>query len=1052
VDLRSGIYEQVVNVAIAQGIRALGPELQAQIAPITAGEADTLLARYLYGVLLKGLRLIREDHGDDVSLEHQIHACNELIGVLSRLSREEDLLQWRIGAEQKLLLAIFMAAQGPAVHATPGAIKVVRPETSLSTSTLFTGSAHEPSMVEELKREIASADRVDLLVSFIKWSGLRLIIDQLQAFAERGHLRVITTSYMGATDVKAVVELRKLPNTQVRISYDTRATRLHAKAYMFYRDSGFSTAYIGSSNLSSAAIGSGLEWNVKITAKDMPHILRNISATFDTYWDDVDFVRFELTDEALLRQALSSERASATALAPYQFRIEPYPFQKEILERLAAERELHGRYRNLVVAATGTGKTVMAAFDYLRHCQEHIGEANRLLFVAHRHDILEQSLMCFRAILGNNNFGNLYFGEHRPLHYEHLFISIQTFNSQDFAQAVPPDYYDFIVVDEFHHAAAPSYRELLSYYRPKILLGLTATPERMDGLSIVNEFFDGFTAAEVRLPEAINRQLVAPFQYFGVSDNVDLRGIRFERGRYEISALENLYTANDLRTETIVRALQRYATDISKVIGLGFCVSVNHAKFMADRFSKRGIPSIALHGGSNPFERAEARRKLVNREVHFIFTVDLYNEGVDIPEVNTILLLRPTESLTVFMQQLGRGLRLCPGKDVLTVLDFIGQAHRQYSFEWKFRAMMGRTIRTVKTEVDEGFSSLPRGCHIHLERIAREYILENISNAIYNRRDLLARLRSFAHNSDLAPTLTNVLAHLGPLAPADIYRRGNTLAGLCQEAGVIAPIPSENDTRLARAFLRFSRWNSRRLIRFVGQSLEHGLPAGLTPEAELMLNMFHYTLWQKSPRVLGFTDAKDSLLSFRQHAVYRGELQELLAWCYRRIAHVDKNVDLGYPCPLDLHCSYSRDEIMAAFGVWTVDQQPDMREGVKWLADKQTDILLINLNKTERHFSPTTMYEDYAINERLFHWQSQSTTAATSPTGQRYIRHRQQNSHVLLLVREYKEIGGIAQPYIYLGKATYERHSGSKPMSIVWRLAEPMPATLVPVATQAGVV
>ncbi len=523
--LPSGLYEQIINLAIAEGLKGLPSDRFPVTEPLTGGDAQPILARYLYEVLARGLAYLRDKLSEEEALDQQVAACNQLIELMAHLTKEEDLLEWRIGSDNRLLLAILEKRNTTLALRRPSKVDVLRPETSLAMSTLFTGSALEPSMVSELKKEILTADRIDMLVSFIKWSGLRLIMDELSEFTKTRPLRIITTSYMGATDLKAMLELVKLPNTEVKVSYDTKSTRLHAKSYMFYRETGFSTVYIGSSNLSSAAVGGGLEWNVKVTEKDMPHIVRNVSATFETYWNDNDFQPFLETHEPELRRALQAERQPAGEDGHYLFSIEPYPFQKEILERLDSERELHGRCRNLVVAATGTGKTVISAFDYKRFCRTHPHQPNRLLFVAHRQEILKQSLACFRGIMRDSNFGELFYAGNRPERFDHLFISIQTFNSQDFKPATAPDYYDFIIVDEFHHAAAPSYQELLTYYQPKILLGLTATPERMDGFDLLSAYFDGRMAAEVRLPEAINRQLLVPFQYFGVTDEVDISNV-----------------------------------------------------------------------------------------------------------------------------------------------------------------------------------------------------------------------------------------------------------------------------------------------------------------------------------------------------------------------------------------------------------------------------------------------------------------------------------------------------------------------------------------------
>jgi superfamily II DNA or RNA helicase/HKD family nuclease len=605
---------------------------------------------------------------------------------------------------------------------------------------LFTGSALEPSLIQELKAEILSADRIDILVSFIKWSGIRLLMNELKQFCERGgRLRVITTAYTGATDVKAIDFLSSLPDAEVRISYDTAHTRLHAKAYYFERDSGFSTAYVGSSNISNPAITSGLEWNVKLTEKDSKPLIRKIQASFGSYWNDPEFLGYTEKDRAGFEEAVRKERrGSAGEGMPYFFDITPFPFQKEILERLLAERTIHNRYKNLVVAATGTGKTVISAFDFRRFRETN--PRARLLFVAHREEILRQSLATFRGILRDQNFGDTSIAGKIPSQIDHVFMSIQTFNSSGFSDRTPPDYYDFIIVDEFHHAAAASYQHLLSYYKPKILLGLTATPERMDNLDILS-WFDGRIAAEIRLTEAIGRNLLAPFHYFGVADSVDLDDVEWSRGRYNQGVLSKRYTGNDTRAGLIADSLRKYVTEIDEIIGLGFCVSIEHANYMATIFTRIGIPSVSLSSETGNDDRKSVLKRLRSKEIRFIFVVDLYNEGVDIPEVNTILFLRPTESMTVFLQQLGRGLRLCPGKECLTVLDFVGRQNANYHFDAKYRVLLADAHVPLTQQIRENTFSLPRGCFITLEKVARETVLAHIEQALGRRKGLESKSR-----------------------------------------------------------------------------------------------------------------------------------------------------------------------------------------------------------------------------------------------------------------------------------------------------------------------
>lgn len=456
--LPSGLYEQIINKLLRGKLVHEGDRL-IQTASLDKEEAPRILAKYLAEVIENGLHNLK-DHGQ--VLEAQLDLANKLIDTLVQGVGEPSLSEQAIDPEGEMLLALIDRKNN--VNALDEKAEIQRPVTSLAESSLFTGAVHEPSLYTELKLEIVSCDRIDMLVSFIKWSGLRLIIEELRRFTEAGgKLRVITTSYMGATDLKAIEELRELSNTEIKISYDTKRTRLHAKAYLFYRHTGFSTAYIGSSNLSNAALSSGLEWNVKATAKDLPDTLAKIEATFESYWHAKEFEVFTSGASERLAKALKSERYSGKdELNPYLFDITPFSYQQEILDRLDVERKVRGYYRNLIVAATGTGKTVISAFDYLRFRKENKGKPCRLLFVAHREEILKQSLACFRGVLKDGNFGDLYVGNYKPESLDHLFISIQTFNFRELDRYTTPDFYDFIIVDEFHHAAALSYQKLLS--------------------------------------------------------------------------------------------------------------------------------------------------------------------------------------------------------------------------------------------------------------------------------------------------------------------------------------------------------------------------------------------------------------------------------------------------------------------------------------------------------------------------------------------------------------------------------------------------------------
>ena len=1036
--LHDGLYEQVINKGLDSELS--GSEKLCQTAPIDTAEASKVLAKYVAEVVERGLENLKDNGGD---LHAQVALANQLISTIISETKESDFDTLSIADRAEQLLALFDRQN--TVWAIDEKARIIRPETSIAQSSLFTGAVHEPQMYTELKKEIVSCNRIDMLVSFIKWSGLRLIMDELTSFTKSGgELRIITTSYMGATDVKAIEELQKLPNTQIKVSYNTKITRLHAKAYIFYRNTGFTTAYVGSSNLSNAALTSGLEWNTKITKKDLPETVDKVTATFEFYWNDKEFEYYDEGQRERLSRALQAEKYFDTNNPEvYTMDIRPYSYQQEILDRLEAERTVRGYTRNLVVAATGTGKTVISALDYKRYRRQNIGRPCRLLFVAHREEILKQSMYTFRAVLKDANFGEMFVGNYRPDSLDNLFISIQTFNSQDFTTKTSPDFYDYIIVDEFHHAAAPTYQKLLEYYHPQILLGLTATPERMDGKNILG-YFNNRIAAEIRLPEAIDRKLLCPFQYFGVTDTVDLDQLKWSAGGYDKNELSKLYTMSGFiaqqRANLVVSSLLKYVTDINDVKGLGFCVTVDHAEFMCRYFNEHGIPSIFLSGKSPDEERHGAKNSLISGKVRFIFVVDIYNEGVDIPEVNTVLFLRPTESLTIFLQQLGRGLRLAEDKECLTVLDFIGQANRKYNFEDKFAALLSNTNRSVTREIKDGFVSSPKGCYIQLEKKAAKYILDNIRASYGNTAGLVSRVASFEEDTGTKLSLSNFLDYYH-LDPRSIYKF-TSFSRLCARADVIDDFSEPLEETITKAMVRLAVIDSRRWISFLLDILTRldDVDFGQLPGLEKrMLQMFYITVWGKAAEDWRSDEVWDNLYALADSPILLGELIELLQYQYNRIDFIDEPVDVGFDCPLDLHCTYTRDQLLVALDFM---KPATVREGVKWLPNQKLDVFFVTLNKADKDYSPTTMYNDYSINEWLFHWQSQSTTAERSSTGQRYIHHKEQGSRVLLFVREFKSdrISNGAEAYTYLGTANYVRHEGEKPMNITWQLDAPIPA------------
>lgn len=515
-------------------------------------------------------------------------------------------------------------------------------------------------------------------------------------------------------------------------------------------------------------------------------------------------------------------------------------------------------------------------------------------------------------------------------------------------------------------------------------------------------------------------------------------------GGYLPQELERAYTRNDARADLVVRSVREKLIDPLRACGLGFCVSVAHADYMAEYFRRCGIPAEALSGRTSNEQRQSVQQRLKRREINFIFVVDLYNEGIDIPQIDTLLFLRPTDSLTVFLQQLGRGLRLWEGKDCLTVLDFIGQAHRNYNWEARFRALIDHPKRRIDQEIEEGCLHLPLGCVVRLERMAQSYVLENIRSALsHSRPALLCRITNFEEDTRQLLSLGNFLDYY-QLPIDEIYRRGSW-SRLCAQAGVRADFSEPDEARFTKGLRRIAHINSPRQIQTLLALLSPSTEVGggeIDLLSERTLLMLHAAFWKDwRPECI-----TENIPRIRANPTLHAELLDLLRYRFSSLDAVPPRMDLPFPCPLELHAEYTRDEILAALGRWTLTQQREVREGVLYLQDLQADIFFITLNKTESAYSPTTLYEDYAISPEQFHWQSQSTTSERSPTGQRYIHHAEIGHTILLFVREDKERNNLACPYSFLGPVTYETHTGSRPMSIIWRLRHPIPARLLPMA------
>ncbi len=1004
-------------------------ELGAEFAKVDPADQPHVLARHIYELTRRAL----EGRADPAG---RIQLVNDLVALLEVPAAEVDPPARQL---QRLVVP-----PGPGVVD----IEPVRPKTPLSDAALLTNSTGEPNLAAELRAEIDTSDEVDLLCAFVKWHGLRLLEDQLGRLRRRkAPLRVITTTYMGATERAALDRLVRELGAEVRIQYDAARTRLHAKAWMFRRQTRYDTAYVGSSNLSRAALLDGVEWNVRLSRVATPSLLNKFHGTFDTYWNDTSF---EVYDPDVDRDRLDDALAEASGQRQHDrvtislsgLEVRPFAYQQHMLDELAVERDVHDRHRNLVVAATGTGKTVVAALDYRRLCGPTSSDRPRLLFVAHRKEILEQSLRTYQEVLADYRFGETYVAGARPERWDHVFASVQSLQSYGVTN-IPADTYNIVVIDEFHHAQAPTYRRLLDQLTPRELLGLTATPERADGIDVRAEFFDGRTATELRLWDALGKDLLCPFHYFAVADGTDLRRISWTRGRYDEGELSHVYTGNQARAAIVLQQVREKVINPGGMRALGFCVSVAHARFMAQTFSAAGIPALAVSGDTPAADRRRALEDLKSRRVNVLFAADLFNEGLDLPDVDTVLFLRPTESATIFLQQLGRGLRRTPDKAVLTVLDFVGNQRQEFRFDKKLRALTGETRRGLEREIERGFPFLPSGCQIVMDRQAQSLILENLRTQVANSwKSMTAELRSYG-DLDL-PTFV----HESGIELPDILRRGQrSWTQLRRDAGLPTPVGTPREDLLLKRMRAFAHVDDKLRAAGYRQLLSSKTPyAKLTGVEQRLARMLFFSAF---PSANGFSTYDDGLAAIRTEHAAAAELGAVVDLVFDETRHdalplTESLADV----PLRVHASYQREEILAALDYANLQRKPtSMMQGVAYSEPLNVDAFFVTLKKSEADYSPTTMYRDYPISPTLFHWESQNATSVASPAGQRYLNG---SSTVLLFCRiEHKGEYDTA-PYVLLGPASYVSHVGERPIAITWELQHAMPSTFFASATLAA--
>ena len=1039
--LPNGLYDLLLTTGIESRIA----DYAYVSAPDISGDA---FAQLISDVVSANLPIVMRGFK---SPEDQIEFANRLLGLISP------------GTSVEKVSALRALVKNPK---DDHSLVAVEPELPLGDFALLTNAYGEPSMLSQLREEMLSADGVDILIAFVFQTGLNTFADLIRKLRARDvRVRLITGVYRGSSEQKAINYLVEELGVEVKINYETHKNHLHAKAWIIHRDSGFTTAFVGSSNISVSAMETGLEWNVRLTKARSPHVLKKLTETFETYWSLRQFESYDpLTDQDRLAKALSSASGGNKDSSDFNFfgiDVTAKPHQAQMLLDLENERTNHDRHENLVVAATGTGKTVLSALDYMNLIRSQ-GSLPKLLFVAHRKEILLQARATFRAVLKNGEFGEVWADGQKPTEWKHVFASVQAIAKQEVLDDFARDHFEILIIDEFHHADAKSYRRLLDFFIPSEMVGLTATPERGDGIRVQDQFFDGRIATELRLWDALDSGLLAPFHYYGIGEETNFKNVEWKSGGYDANALSNLVTGNDVRDRLVLREIREKIANPLAMKALVFCVSVVHAENITDLFNRQGVSSKIVTGKTSAQDRANAISDLKFGNIQALISVDVFNEGVDIPEVDTVIMLRPTESPVVFLQQLGRGLRLAKDKSVVTVLDFVGSHRAEYRNDLKLSAMTGATRGNLENAIKKGFPYLPAGVVIALDALATENVLANLKNQVRPSKKIIeSEIADYFADPSQDSSLLGYLSYSGR-EMWEIYRHHSWL----EFCGLVAPDRYEPITVQERALLKTAAKlhhvdDPVRIAGYISVLTGRWKTSAAANDYDKRLFLMLYRLiWPDGRNSEGapFGSVEKAFDYMREHPRVVDELVTNLQMVGEAARTLPREIRFKEErLPLFAGARYLRDEILAATG-WALEEGMQIRGSDKVRASKGSqsgvvtihpldlDALFVTLNKDEKSFSPSTRYQDYAVSEKTFHWESPNSANIKTPLGKRIFGQRESKSDVLIAIQENK-----SNSFVLAGLADLAAAEGSNPIAVTWTLRTPLTPSLFKIAATANV-
>ena len=921
-----------------------------------------------------------------------------------------------------------------------------------------------------LKNELLNCKKFYFIVSFIRYSGLQILLSTLDELEKKGIKgEIITSVYLNITDSKSLRKLLSYKNIKVKI-YNNSSESFHTKAYLFEKNK-YHTCIIGSSNISQSALYSAEEWNVKLTESSFFEIYKKSISQFKNLWNSDKAI--ELSEDFVFEYENYKNNLKLQKTFDYRKvknnknHFEPNSMQKEILEKLKNTRK-SGNKKGLVVAATGTGKTYLAAMDIKNFFEN---KEKRFLFLAHREELLENAILVCKKIMkiGENKIGRI-FGGRKETEKKIIFATVQSLQNNYFEFS--KDYFDYIVIDEFHHSSAKSYTKILNYFNPKFLLGLTATPERMDGKDIL-ELCDYNLVGEMGLKRAMEQDLIAPFHYFGINDETfDYEKIPYKNGKYQEDILvKNL--SNNKRVDYIIESIKKIGFDGEKMSCIAFCENINHVNFMNKNFNKNGYISEILTSRTSKFEREKILEDFKNKKSEILCVVDILNEGIDIPNINLLLFLRPTFSSTIFTQQIGRGLRKFENKDFVTIIDFIGNHKKDYIIAKFFYEEMlnnknilySKKEKLIK-EIKTNFENIPMASYVELDRICQERIINKIEKINFNSKIMLKEAYDSFKN-EIGKNDDEILEIL------DFDRNIELFIELSSKYSsfYIAQknLESNSIDELNFSNIEFLSYLEKKLTLvepftylimdlFLDKKIKNITESDVLKKYKNYFNILEFKNTYLIKRILKEL-VEDEILDFESNSEFKNEKNYKISKKYKNNFFKDKNflkrlkqlIILGLSEFKNNDISQFNENILINYKEYKrielqilLDSKVPKGSWRAGYANTEKDICLFVTYDKSHILQENLKYDNSLHSDDIIQWISQPKTYHASSVGQMFIKHREKGIKVHIFVRKFAFLDNKkTNPFIYLGNANYYKSYGDKPMTILWKLKNKIPFEII---------